>query len=70
MNRGRNWRETNRNVVSPPSELPPNSWGDYAARCRVDPFVLNTNRVRLEWHFAKLDDCSGHQAFATTSRHC
>jgi hypothetical protein len=28
-----------------------------------------TSRVRLQWHIAKLDDRSGHQTSATTSRH-
>jgi ABC-type polysaccharide/polyol phosphate transport system ATPase subunit len=28
-----------------------------------------TSRVRLDWHFAKLDDRPEHQTFATTSRH-
>jgi ABC-type polysaccharide/polyol phosphate transport system ATPase subunit len=103
--------EKHRFFVSTPLDVPPNSRGDYVARCQIDPFVLNTgrywvalglysaepplavhfhaefalsfevteprgvdprrhgydgefpgtSRVRLAWHFARLDRCSEHQ---------
>jgi ABC-type polysaccharide/polyol phosphate transport system ATPase subunit len=103
--------EKRRFFASTPLDVPPNSRGDYVARCHIAPFVLNTgrywvalglysaepplavhfhaefalsfevteprgvdprrhgydgefpgtSRVRLEWHFAKLDHCSERQ---------